>query len=160
MMFKLHERPPSWLPTAPIRIEREMVLEATAGQAFEVLADIGTWPRWFTGMAEVVVESPASGVGATRIVKAGATRIRERFLVWEPDRRLVLALAHSNVPGMRALVEEWLLEPIDETHTRLRLSAGVEVVAVLRPFSKLVRNVVTRQITGADGLVAFLAANP
>jgi uncharacterized protein YndB with AHSA1/START domain len=154
-MFRMEERPGEWAHVAPIRIERVMELAAPPERVFEVLADLPGWTAWFRNMSKSVLETPPSGPGAVRVVTIGTSTVRERAAVLEPGR-LVLSLMASNVPGMRAMTEDWVLEPTGDGHTRLRFTAGVEVVPVLRPFAKPVKAILTRTVSGSDGLVGYI----
>jgi uncharacterized protein YndB with AHSA1/START domain len=156
-VFTLHEADGEWLASAPVRIERRIELAAPPDEVFKVLVDHGGWPRWFKGMRRSVVDGAAEGVGALRSVSVGLTRVRERFLVWHPDRRLTFAIVSASLPGLSAMVEDWVLEPAAGGST-LTITIGAEGAGPLRRAPWLVRLVVERSTRGASGLAKMFPA--
>jgi hypothetical protein len=102
-------------------------------------------------MRRVRVDGPASGTGALRTVWVGPTRVQERFTEWDPGRRLTLCVVASSAPGLRAMVEDWHVEPM-ESGTVLTVSVGMQPAGVLRAVPWLVRRIVGRMTAGASGL--------
>ena len=147
----LEEHSADWIDHAPVQIEREMLLSASPEQVFAILADHERWPAWFKGMRRVRVDGAASGEGALRTVWVGASRVQERFSRWDEHRGLTLSVIRSNLPGLRALVEDWSLEP-DGDGTRLTLRIGVEATRPFDAFPRFVRLVVTAATKGTESL--------
>jgi hypothetical protein len=111
---------------------------APAAAVFAVLAEIGTWNRWFSGMRRVRIDGTDSGVGALRTVWVGATRVQERFDVWEEGRRLGLSMTSANLPGLRSMAEEWEVARTGDGTSRLTIKVGVEPRLLLKPLGPLV----------------------
>jgi uncharacterized protein YndB with AHSA1/START domain len=109
-----------FVDVAPHRVVTEEVLPAPPERVFAVLVDETSWPQWFPGMTRVEWLGPERGVGAMRRVALGPLVIEERFLAWEPGRRFTFAFDGANAPGLRAVVEDYRLEPAGGDATRLR----------------------------------------
>jgi Polyketide cyclase / dehydrase and lipid transport len=150
-MFSLDDRPLEWVTSAPVRISREIDLSASPTAVFEVLADHDGWPSWFAGMTRTRVDGASSGMGALRTVWLGVSRVQERFLVWDPGRRFSFAIVKSNLPGMRAMVEDWKLAPAGPG-SRLSIDIGIQPAGPLRLAPGVLRAVVSRMTRGASGL--------
>ena len=52
------ERDSTWLAQAPLVVSNEVSVPASSDQVFAVLADIGNWQAWCTGVSETVVVGP------------------------------------------------------------------------------------------------------
>ena len=161
--FTLHERDLPWVTQAPVVIEKAFRLAAGADEVFDRLADIATWPEWCGGMKRVRIDGPPSGVGALRTVWVGATRVQERFVVWEPGRRLTFTLTSSNTPGLRSMAEDWALAPDTDNPgaTILTVTVGIEAIGLFRPFPGLVRAIMAGPLKGAAGItIQFPKTSP
>lgn len=152
MRFRVQERPVDWVASAPIRIEYKIPLAAPPEEVFALLGDHETWTTWFVGMSRVRIDGASSGVGALRTVWVGAARVQEHFVVWEPDRRLVLYVVESNLPGLRVMVEDWRLARAATGGTLLSVTIGVEGAGIMRAVPWLVRAIVGRSTRGAAGI--------
>jgi uncharacterized protein YndB with AHSA1/START domain len=140
-------------PPPPVTVHRTIHLSAPPPEVFAVLADLAGWSTWFGAMKKVRIDGPASGVGALRTVWVAGTRVQERFLAWEPDRRLTFAIVASSVPGLAAMVEDWALSADPATGgTRLEITIGVEPAGILRRLPKLVHRAIARSTRGGAGL--------
>jgi carbon monoxide dehydrogenase subunit G len=152
--FPLEERDLAWVDRAPVLITKSFTLGAPADQVWNRLADISTWSEWCGGMKRVRIDGPATGVGALRTVWVGATRVQERFVVWEPAQRLTFTLTGSNTPGLHSMVEDWATapDPADPARTLLTVRVGIEAAGILRPFPGLVRALMSGPLKGAAGI--------
>jgi uncharacterized protein YndB with AHSA1/START domain len=147
----------AWVPAAPVVLKNTVAINATPAEVFEQLADLGTWSEWCVGMRKVRIDGPASGVGALRTVWVGTTRVQERFLEWVPGERLTFAIIGSNMPGLASMVEDWAVavDPADPTRSVLTVTIGIAPSALLKPFPKLVRSVMSKLTKkGQDGITS------
>jgi hypothetical protein len=152
MRFALEPRPVGWAAQAPVRIERSFTLPALPGDVFAVLADLGGWDRWFTGMRRVdVLDS------RRRDVWVGPAGVREHFVVWEDDVRLGFVMEASNLPFLGAMVEDWRVEPA-AAGTLLTVVVGAEGAGPLRRTPGLIRAVLARSTAGAAGITSCWGA--
>ncbi len=156
MSFRLEERPLGWSSQAPIQIHHELWLAAPPGRVFEVLADSPGWTTWFKGMRRVRIDGPKCGVGALRTVWVGPTRVQEHFVAWEPGRRITFHIVESSSPGLRVMVEDYLIAPARDGST-LAITVGIEAKGALRLAPGLVRFVVGRLAGGALGITTAFA---
>jgi uncharacterized protein YndB with AHSA1/START domain len=158
--FPLEERDLAWVDRAPVLITKSFTLGAPAAEVWNRLADLSTWSEWCGGMKRVLIDGPATGVGALRTVWVGATRVQERFVVWDPGHRLTFTLTGSNTPGLHSMVEDWAMaphpqDPSDPTHsarTLLTVRVGIEAAGILRPFPGLVRALMSGPLKGTAGI--------
>jgi hypothetical protein len=155
--FQLEERDSTWLAQAPLVVSNEVSVPASAARVFAVLADIGNWQAWCTGVSETVVVGPLTkGVGARRRVKAGGVRFEERFVTWEDGVRVTFSGLTTSAPGFRSLVEDWSVapDPTDPSKSVLTQTMGVALSGALRPLAGVLRWYLQRATRrGAQGMV-------
>jgi hypothetical protein len=138
----LQERDGIWLAQAPLVVSNQVPIPASSAQVFGVLADIGNWNTWCTGVTESeVVGSLAAGVGAKRKVKAGGVRFEEIFVNWEEGVRVTFSGLTTSAPGFRSLAEDWSVAPdlSDPSKSILTQTMGVELSGTLRPVTGVLR---------------------
>ena len=112
-----------FLTSAPVRQVRHGHVALPAAHVFELVAERPeSWPAWFSLARECRYEGgPPHGVGAIRRISLrGGIQARERVLAWEEDRRFAYRVEEINMPGVRAAMEEWTVEPVTEDRTELR----------------------------------------
>jgi hypothetical protein len=104
-----------FLDDAPIRGAVRHELPVSAAVAWRALADVSSWGGWVPGTNRFEWTSePPHGVGSTRRLEERAGTIAERFVAWEPERRMAFVVTDGTVPLWDALVEEYTLEPRGE----------------------------------------------
>jgi hypothetical protein len=159
--YHLEARDSTWLAEAPLVVSNEVPVPASTAEVFAVLADIGNWQTWCTGVSEAVVVGPvASGVGAMRKVKAGGVRFEERFVAWEDGVRVTFSGLTASAPGFRSLVEDWSVAPDvnDPSASVLTQTMGVALSGALRPLSGVLRWYLQRATRrGAQGMAKQFA---
>ena len=159
--YQLEERDSIWLAQAPLVMSNEVSVPASAAQLFAVLADIGNWQAWCTGVSETVVVGPlTTGVGAMRKVKAGGVRFEERFVAWEDGVRVTFSGLTTSAPGFRSLVEDWSVapDPTDPSKSVLTQTMGVALSGALRPLAGVLRWYLQRATRrGALGMARHFA---
>ncbi|OUR89666.1 hypothetical protein A9Q81_21055, partial [Gammaproteobacteria bacterium 42_54_T18] len=129
-----------FLKTAPNVIVHVVDIAATPEQIFTVFEDENSWPQWFSGIKGVDWTTPKPyGVDTTRTVSLGALKVYEHFFHWEDNKRFAFYFAKTNLPFVKALVEDYLLEPIDDTMTRFTYTVAYEPampLSLLGPLGK------------------------
>jgi hypothetical protein len=159
--YHLEERDSAWLTQAPLVVSNEVSVPASAAQVFAVLADIGNWQAWCTGVSETEVVGPlTTGVGARRKVKAGGVRFEERFVTWEDGVRVTFSGLTTSAPGFRSLVEDWSVVPdlADPSKSVLTQTMGVALSGILRPLAVVLRWYLQRATRrGALGMAKHFA---
>ncbi|WP_308368711.1 SRPBCC family protein [Streptomyces sp. ISL-36] len=109
--------------SAPVRLVFTTELAAPPAAVHRSLAEeVGSWPSWFRA---VVSATPTSG-GAGRTVRLrGGVLFQETIMSREPDRRYVYRVDETNAPGVRAMLEEWVLSPVG-SGTRVRWTMAAD----------------------------------
>jgi hypothetical protein len=159
--YHLEERDGSWLAQAPLVVSNEVSVPASSAHVFAVLADIGHWHTWCTGVTETVVVGPLkTGIGARRNVKAGGIRFEEVFVNWEDGARVTFSGLTTSAPGFRSLVEDWSVvpDPADPSKSVLTQTMGVALSGALRPLAGVLRWYLQRATRrGALGMATHFA---
>jgi hypothetical protein len=99
-----------FLNAAPLRLSFGNTLRATPKAVFDAIAhDVADLPRWYGAVAEAEYGGPAPfGVGTKRRVKlVGGVALHEQILAWDTPDRYAYRVERTNVPGIRAMAEEW-----------------------------------------------------
>lgn len=118
----------SFLETAPHRTSHSFSLSAPPAEVFAALAhDPAGWGEWFPGFSrDGRYTTPAPhGVGSRREMQVGRTRLGETVLAWEEGRRWAFTISEGGIPGIRALVEDYVVEA-EGTGTRLTWTIASE----------------------------------
>jgi uncharacterized protein YndB with AHSA1/START domain len=98
-----------FLGTAPVRMAFSAVLVAPPQTVYHALADeTRNWPTWFAG----VRDARPHGDGGRLITLAGGMRFEETVLAADAPRRYAYRADSVNRAGLRALAEEWRIEPL------------------------------------------------
>ena len=117
---------------------------------FAALAhDPAGWGEWFPGFSRdgrYVTPAP-HGVGSQREVRVGRTRLVETVLAWEEGRRWAFTIAEGGMPGVKALAEDYVVEP-EGSGSRLTWTLATET-------SPHLAGKVTGALTGVLGKRAF-----
>jgi hypothetical protein len=118
----------SFLETAPHRTTRSFSFTATPDELFAALAhDPAGWGEWFPGFSRdgrYLTPAP-HGVGSQREVKVGRTRLVETVIAWDEGRRWAFTIAEGGMPGVKALAEDYVVEP-EGTGSRLTWTLASE----------------------------------
>ncbi|MFZ4292349.1 SRPBCC family protein [Streptomyces sp. SID8376] len=114
---------------APVLLVFEREITAAPPAVFDALArDVAGWTAWFRVLT---LARPLDGGAGREIRLLGAARFRETILAAEEPDVYAYRVDVTNVPGARAMVEEWRLEPAG-TGTRVRWTMAVDGVAPFR----------------------------
>ncbi len=119
----------AFFTAAPRRYRYQAELDVSAAEAFRVLEDPASWPRWFPGIRRVEWTSPRPfGVGTTRTVTLGSATVYERFFRWEQGRRFSFYFtAHdAAIPLFRALAEDYEFEDLPGDRSRFTYRVALE----------------------------------
>ncbi|WP_137990930.1 SRPBCC family protein [Streptomyces vilmorinianum] len=112
-----------FVTSAPVRLAFTADMAAPPSAVFRSLAvELGSMPAWFTA----VTSATPTGDGAGRAVRLrGGVAFQETVLVRDPDTRYAYRIDETNAPGVRAMLEEWVLSPVG-TGTRVRWTMAVD----------------------------------
>ncbi|MGE0794896.1 MAG: SRPBCC family protein [Acidimicrobiia bacterium] len=92
---------------APVLETGEIVVEAPADITWETLADLQSWPEWFSGVRQIRIEGEV-GLGAHFKWKVGGASLQSELVSFEPGRAIGWT---GRFLGISA-VHLWRIEPI------------------------------------------------
>ncbi|MFB7783326.1 SRPBCC family protein [Streptomyces vinaceus] len=120
-----------FIENAPIRLVFTARTTAGPEAVYRALAeDVEGWPRWF---GAVTLARPTHGGAGREVRLVGGTRFEETIMAADPERRYAYRVDETNAPGLRALLEEWLLTPADPcSGTLVRWTFAVDAPAPIR----------------------------
>ena len=141
-----------------LNFRHEATLPASPSDVFSLLADVGSWPRWFPGMKSARWTSEKTAcVGARREVVLGSIAFEEEFLAWDVGQRFAFTMLSSNRPLVSSMIEEISLEETAEG-TRCVYAVTGEVTLALRPTRAIVRRAMDPTFAaGLGGLFAHFS---
>lgn len=156
--FRLAATNLAFADRAPQRFEVETLIYTTPERVFEILTTPEGMDEWLIGFRGARWLSPSPhGVGSTREIHLGPAGFRERFLAWEPGRRLCFALAETTVPGVRRLLEDIHLASEGMNTTRLRWLVRYEPSWLLQTVNPVARFLFVRGYEGClDALSRYV----
>ncbi|OEJ28193.1 polyketide cyclase [Streptomyces agglomeratus] len=149
-----------FVETAPTRLVFAAEVSAPPEAVYRALAeDLTGWPAWF---GAVTMCRPTDGGAGREVRLKGGTRFRETVLTAEPHARYAYRVDVTNAPGVRALLEEWLLAPAAAgPGTRVQWTFAAAGPAPLRLALRLGRPGLGRAFRDAvRGLDRRLASSP
>ena len=161
MWFAVEARDLSFTRTSRFRFENEAILDATPERAFEVVATGENQRMWLKDFVGFRWTTPAPhGVGAERDVELKMVSARERFIAWDPGKRLAFTIHAMTLPLVGAMVEDMVFEPHGEGKTRFIWKAHYAPRLFMRPFHPILRLVFGELFrTTTTGLTDYLATH-
>ncbi|MFE4258496.1 SRPBCC family protein [Streptomyces sp. NPDC056883] len=111
-----------FIEVAPTRLVFSGRTTAAPEDVYRALAEeVEGWPSWFRA---VTLARPTHGGAGREIKLAGGIRFQETIMAADPERRYAYRVDTTNAPGIRALLEEWLLTPSGSgTHVQWTFAA-------------------------------------
>ncbi|MFE7118746.1 SRPBCC family protein [Streptomyces sp. NPDC057654] len=126
--------------TAPLRLVFTADAAARPETVYRALAEeVTEWPTWYRA---VTLARPVDGARGREVRLVGGVRFVEAIMAAEAPERYAYRVDEVNVPGVRALLEEWRLAPIgagDGAGTRVRWTFAVDAAAPVRGALRLAR---------------------
>ncbi|HEY9368982.1 SRPBCC family protein [Streptomyces sp.] len=122
--------------SAPVRLVFTADLAAPPAAVYRSLAEeLADMPTWFSAVASA---TPTDG-GASRTVRLrGGVRFQETIMAAEPGARYAYRIDETNAPGVRAMLEDWVLSPAGQG-TQVRWTMAVDGPAACRLAFRLAR---------------------
>jgi hypothetical protein len=127
MAFSCAPTDESFVDTAPHRFAETFAIAKPAEQVWADLTgdDALHWCKALTKL-RWTSERPY-GVGTTRTVRVlGLIRLDERFIVWEEGRRKTFVGVQANLPIIKRVAEDYLVEPAGEGSCTFTWKIGIE----------------------------------
>ena len=149
----------SFLDIAPEKVINIVELEAPIETVFAMLEDENAWPKWFADILKVTWTSPKPfGVGTTRTVKLKPLTVWEKFFIWEDNKRFAFYFTQTSLPFVKALVEDYQLEKIDDNNTRFTYTVAYEPALPLKLTGPIGRSMLRRMFgKAAKSFVNYVA---
>jgi uncharacterized protein YndB with AHSA1/START domain len=113
MWFDVEAVPLSFTESSPHHIEASALIDAPPARVFEIMATGEGQKEWFQDFVACRwTSAPPHGVGAEREIELKALTVKERFLAWEPGKRLAFCVYGITVPLVSAMIEDMTFEDV------------------------------------------------
>lgn len=120
-MYELRDEGIGFLETAPVIHVFEGDVGGDPHAVFDLVSDVGSWPRWFPGFRRGSHGDAEPKVGTPREIEIfPRVRIEEHVAAWDRPHRYAYAVERTSVPMAKALVEAWDLAPAEGGGTRVK----------------------------------------
>ncbi|MEV4443503.1 SRPBCC family protein, partial [Streptomyces sp. NPDC049577] len=97
--------------TAPVRLSFTARMTAPPGAVYRALAEeVEAWPRWFRAVSQAR-QAETRGRAGREVRLAGGVRFVETVMAADAPERYAYRADAANVPGLRALLEDWRITP-------------------------------------------------
>ena len=100
----------SFYESAPVRFDNRVQVPAPASRVWKILEDDHSWTVWAGVIDKVEWTSPKPfGLGTTRTVTMakGAMIGWEKFIAWEPGKRMGFCFTEATMDGVDRFAEDW-----------------------------------------------------
>ncbi|MFF5842674.1 SRPBCC family protein [Streptomyces massasporeus] len=124
-----------FVEAAPVRHVFVRELAAPVEAVYGALEDVPGWAEWFP---QVTAARPVDGGAGRDITLTGGVRFRESIVAATAPEVYAYRVDVTNLPGVRAIAEEWRLAPAG-TGTRLRWTFATDGTAPYRLALKVAR---------------------
>ncbi|WP_372459357.1 SRPBCC family protein [Streptomyces huiliensis] len=136
---------------APLRLTFVGRTAAPPARIHHALAeDVTGWPRWFRA---VTLARPLGGTGRRRreIRLVGGARFDETVMASDAPRRFAYRVDSTNVPFLRAVLEDWRLAPAGPSGggTLVRWTVALDAPLPVRCLALLARPALAHSFRGA-----------
>jgi uncharacterized protein YndB with AHSA1/START domain len=162
MWFDVEAVPLSFTESSPHHIEASALIDAPPARVFAIMATGEGQKEWFQDFVACRWTTPAPhGVGAEREIELKALTVKERFLAWEPGKRLAFTIYGITVPLVTAMIEDMTFEAVGERATRLVWRVHYRpslVMKVIHPIGRAIFGEMFR--SSAEGLARYAKAHP
>jgi uncharacterized protein YndB with AHSA1/START domain len=164
MWFDVEAVPLEFIVSSPFHIETVALIDAAPERVFDILATGEGQGEWFKDFVENRWTTTTRGVGAEREVELALFTVKERFLAWEPGKRLAFTIYGTTLPVTSATVEDMALEAVGDGKgraTRLTWRVHYRPTLPARLLHPVVRMIFRRLFkASAEGLARYAKAHP
>jgi Polyketide cyclase / dehydrase and lipid transport len=147
--FKCRPVDEAFFETAPMRLHAGFEIPRPAADVWGDLTRDSAL-HWCRILQDVRWTSPRPfGVGTTREVKAlgGTNLLREHYFLWEEGRRHCFYVTETTAPIIKALAEDYTVEPRGADACRFTWTICVEPSAIGRPGGRVNRAILKTLFT-------------
>ena len=140
MWFPVKPTDLSYTLSSPFQFRNEAVIEAPPERVFEVISSGEDQGKWFKDFVACRwTSAPPHGVGSTREIELKALTVKERFLAWDPGKRMSFCIYAITLPLISEMLEDFQLEPAGDGRTRFRWIAHYTPTLAMRVVHPVVR---------------------
>jgi hypothetical protein len=121
--YPLLETDDSFYKKAPVRFDNSVKIPAPASLIWKILEDDHSWTVWAGVIDQVEWTSPKPfGMGTTRTVTMAKGKMIgwEKFIAWEPGKRMGFCFTDATIDGIDRFAEDWHVTPLDEQSCEVR----------------------------------------
>lgn len=162
MWFDVEAVPLSFTEDSPFHIENVVLVDAPPARVFEIFATGENQTEWFQdfkGVRWTTLER--SSVGAEREVELKLLTVKERFLAYEPGKRLSFHIYGITLPIVNAMLEDMTFEDVGGRATRLTWRVHYRPKLVMRMVHPIARMIFGEMFkASAEGLARYAKAHP
>lgn len=136
----------SFYETSPLRFDNSVTVPVAASIVWNILEDDHSWTVWAGVIDKVEWTSPKPfGLGTTRTVTMakGLMTGWEKFIAWEPGKRMGFCFTEATMDGVDRFAEDWHVTRISENVCTVRWVMCMEPRGIskhLMPLSKPLMN--------------------
>jgi uncharacterized protein YndB with AHSA1/START domain len=142
MWFQVKPTDLSYTLSSPFQFRNEAVIEAPPERVFEILSNGEEQGRWFKDFVACRWSSaPPHGVGSTREIELKALTVKERFVAWDPGKRMSFCIYACTLPLITEMLEDLQLEPAGEGRTLFRWNVHYTPTLGMRLVHPIVRKI-------------------
>jgi uncharacterized protein YndB with AHSA1/START domain len=159
MWFYVEPSDESFLSRAPFELNNEAVIAAPPERVFQIFSRGERQAEWFQDFVDQrwTTDEP-HGVGSRREVELKMLRVKERFFIWEPGKRLSFSIDAITLPLVTQMAEDLQFEPSGTDSTWLRWRAVYEPAPVMRLLHPFARSIFGKMFRASlDGLANYVA---
>lgn len=147
---------------SPHRIENTTNIEASAARVFEILSTAEGQAEWFQDFVACRWTTPEPhGEGAEREIELKLLTVKERFIAWEPGKRLTFHVYGITLPLVEAMVEDMVIEETGDRSCRLTWTVHYRPTLLMRLIHPAGRAIFGKMFrTSLDGLARYAKSRP
>lgn len=162
MWFDVEGVPLTFTERSPFHIETVTRVEAKPERVFEIFATGEAQEEWFQDWVGVEwTTKPPHGVGSERVAKMKMLSVKERFLAWDPGKRLSFCIYGITLPLVSAMVEDLALAPDGDGATTFTWRVHYRPTLLMRMVHPIGRAIFGKMFrASADGLARYAKAHP
>lgn len=162
MWFDVEAVPLSFTESSPYRVANAVGIDAPAARVFAILATGEGQTEWFSDLVACRWKSPEPhGVGSEREIELKMVTVKERFLAWDPGKRLAFHIHGITLPLVTAMLEDMVIEATSDRTSRLVWTVHYRPSLLMRLVHPVGRAVFGKMFrAAAEGLARYAKAHP
>lgn len=151
MWFNTKPSDTSYIDSAPHRLANVLTIDASPQRVFDIFATADHQDEWMPDFKACRWTSgEPHGIGSTREIEMKMLTVKERFLVWEPGKRLTFSIDAITVPIISQMLEDLRFESLSNGQaTKLIWHVHYTPALVALPIHPAARAVFSRMFSVA-----------